>query len=91
VDLGQGWTTKIESVGYYGIGFVALLSSNPVYSAGIMAAFGAGRALPVAVNGLLTARPNHWELIYSYESEARALRAAAATALAVGAGLLIAK
>jgi len=56
LDLGQGWTTRVEFAGYYGLAAWAVLTASPCYGALVVGAFGLGRALPVVVAGALVWR-----------------------------------
>lgn len=51
LDLGQGWTTRIEYAGYYGVVLWALLTASPFQGALLLGAFGTGRILPVVLAG----------------------------------------
>jgi cytochrome c biogenesis protein CcdA len=70
LDLGQGWTTRIEFAGYYGIATWCLLLGAPATSALVLAAYGFGRGLPVLTEGLSSRSdtrksPGSWYLSHS--------------------------
>lgn len=54
LDLGQGWTTRVEFAGYYGLVAWTFMWGGSYYGAMTMAAFGLGRSLPVLAAGSLT-------------------------------------
>lgn len=56
LDLGQGWTTHILFTGYYALVLLAVMLSEPVVGALLMASYGFGRGLPVLVTGIVAIR-----------------------------------
>ncbi len=87
VDLGQGWTTRIELVGYYGIASWALLIGGPLHGAMVMGAFGLSRALPAVVAGTISDNGDAW---HTYERRARVIRCINAMAISVAGGYYVA-
>lgn len=91
LDLGQGWTTRITSAGYFAAVLVTLLLVGPYAGAAAFACFGLGRALPVAANGLLAIRYNSGRLYYPYEMDGALARWVGFGATAFAAGYLVAR
>ncbi len=87
VDLGQGWTTRIELVGYYGIASWVLLIGGPLHGALVMGAFGLSRALPAVVAGTISDNGDAWHI---YARRARVIRRINAMALSAAGGYYIA-
>jgi cytochrome c biogenesis protein CcdA len=91
LDLGQGWTTRIEFAGYYGVVAVALLTGSPLFGAVTLGAFGLGRATPVILAGLLTSWREPHRLSTAYMWRSSAIRRINAFALALAAGYFLAE
>lgn len=89
LDLGQGWTTRIESAGYFALVGWALLAGGPAHGAVALGAFGAGRAAPVFAAGPLATRVDLGPLAVAYMRRTTSIRRFIALALAVVAGYLL--
>lgn len=88
-DLGQGWTTRLESAGYFALIAWVLLLGGPAYGAIVLGAFGLGRALPVLVAGPLARRLDVGVLSSVYIRRSGFVHQALAFGLALVAGSLL--
>lgn len=90
IDLGQGWTTRIELAGYYSLIAWSLLAANPILGATVMGIFGVSRGLPVLVAGTFVAHEKAGPLGFEYLRNITMIQSANAFGLAmVGAYLII--
>jgi hypothetical protein len=89
VDLGQGWTTWIQSAGYYALLAWSLLLADPQRGAVLFAAFGLGRAAPVVAKGLTMTGRDLSRVSYISPVTEQVLKLASASALAFVGGWAI--
>jgi len=82
LELGQGWTTSIEYVGYYAVVLWAFLLGGSFQGAVVLAIFGLGRGLPILLAGLPRNATAAGPLAAGYETHHSAIQTANVLALA---------
>lgn len=89
-DLGQGWTTRVASPGYFALIAWALLVGGPKFGLVVLGSFGLGRAAPVVVAGPLARWMDVGPLAIGYMRRARFIQCLVALGLALVGGYLFA-